>query len=84
MPQPPVAQTERVGEWVSLPFELSPRSAAAVEKATEKCAAFTDISKFELLDFSKFGKQAMKGWRLSPDGTRARTRALSLLLRAFF
>jgi hypothetical protein len=68
MPQPPVAQTERVGELVPLPFELSPRTAAAVEKATRKCAAFTDISKFELLDFSRFGKQAIKGWRLSPDG----------------
>ena len=84
MPQPPVAQTESVGECVQLRFELSPKTTSAIEKATKKCAAFTDITKFELVDFSRFGKGAMKGWRLSPDGTYNYCSPVSVFYVYFF
>lgn len=69
LPSPPVAQTTALNVTPQrLPFELSPRSTAAIQHATDKFCRFADITKLAFVDFTEFGKGEMKSWKMSPDG----------------
>lgn len=66
-PSPAVLEANTAGNIRKLSFDLSDTSAAAISHATEKFHSFCDITKFQMLNFTAFGKETMKGWRLSPD-----------------
>ena len=49
-------------------FDLSDRTKRAVVHAHAKNDAFCSITKVVGIEWTRFGKAAMKGWRMSPDG----------------
>lgn len=49
-------------------FDLSDRTKKAIAHAHVKNDAFCSITKVVGIEWTRFGKAAMKGWRMSPDG----------------